>query len=75
MLILLTILNVGGVNIMRDKNRIDPFIKKVVKYWKQNPDLRFGQVVSIIERQLGSERDIFYVEENELEIILDKLIS
>ena len=60
---------------MRDKNRIDPFIKKVVKYWKQNPDLRFGQVVSIIERQLGSERDIFYVEENELEIILDKLIS
>lgn len=60
---------------MRDKNRIDPFIKKVAKYWKQNPDLRFGQVVSIIERQLGNGRDIFYVEEDELEVILDKLIS
>ena len=64
-----------GDDNLRDKNRIDPFIKKVVKYWKQNPDLRFGQVVSIIERQLGNGRDIFYVEEDELEVILDKLIS
>lgn len=53
---------------MRDINRIDPFLQKLGEYWKQHPDLRFGQIISNI---LGITRnkcqiDPFYYEEDDL---------
>ena len=60
---------------MRNKQRIYPFTYKLTQYWLKNPDLRFGQIVSIIGNQLGNGRDIFYAEEKELGKILDKLIK
>ena len=60
---------------MRDEKRIYPFTYKLTQYWLRHPDLRFGQIVSIIENQLGSGRDIFYAEEKELSKILDKLLT
>jgi hypothetical protein len=34
-----------GDEAMRDKERIDPFLEKLGKLWKENPDQRFGQLV------------------------------
>ena len=32
----------------RDKNRIEPFLKRFQKSWESEPDLRFGQMVMIL---------------------------
>lgn len=59
---------------MRDINRIEPIIKKIEIYWKQNPDLRFGQVIYILADELNTE-DIFFPEEDKWEKALDDLIE
>ena len=56
---------------MRDKNRIEPFMKELTKIWKEKvPDWRFGQ---LIENVYGtSKKQIFFMEENEtLELFKD----
>ena len=44
---------------MRDKNRIHPFLEKLEEIWKENPDLRFGQLIVCT---LGE--DPFYIEDD-----------
>lgn len=53
---------------MRDVNRIDPFLQKLGKIWKENcPDWRFGQLIFNVERVMKTHgEDIFYKEEDEL---------
>lgn len=46
---------------MRDINRIRPFLDIIEKYWKKQPDLRFGQLISIVDL----ECDLFYVEDKD----------
>ena len=58
---------------MRDKNRIKPFLQKVEELWLQYPDLRFGQIIYMITDKIG--RDIFFPEEKEWELIIDKMIK
>ena len=48
---------------MRDKNRIDPFLKEVGKIWKKSPDLRFGQIIWILQSEMNVD-DTFYIEED-----------
>jgi hypothetical protein len=49
---------------MRDINRIDNFCNELAKYWKQVPDLRFGQLIINI---FGScEKDPWFYEEDEM---------
>ena len=49
---------------MRDINRIDKFCAELVKYWKQVPDWRFGQLIVNV---LGTcKRDPFFYEEEEM---------
>lgn len=62
----------SGMKPIRDIDRIDPFLAKLGEYWKLNPDLRFGQVVSMLESKC--KIDFFYMEEGGLEGILDELI-
>jgi uncharacterized protein YihD (DUF1040 family) len=52
-------------NIMRDKNRIKPFMKILTELWLENPDLRFGQFVHNIYYKLREDGDIFNVEDND----------
>lgn len=48
---------------MRDKKRIELFLKEIQKYWEQNPDLRFGQLLINV---FGlSKKDVWFLEENE----------
>ena len=58
---------------MRDKNRIKPFLGKIQEFWEIYPDLRFGQIISILSDKM--DRDIFYVEENELLEKFEELIK
>ena len=45
---------------MRDPKRIKPLLDEFKKLWKENPDMRFGQLVVCI---LGT--DPFYIEDDE----------
>ena len=47
---------------MRDINRIEPFCKELAQLWKKYPDLRFGQIMSNIARdvQMEHRKDMFY---------------
>lgn len=60
---------------MRDPKRIEPFIRKLADYWKTYiPDWRFGQFMSNFLGFVVTEtkRDIFFIEEKEMEELLDK---
>lgn len=62
----------------RDPKRIDRIIDKIREFWKKNPDLRLGQIVSNSAFLMGRVEDantIFYIEDNELEAGLNKLID
>lgn len=51
---------------MRNKNRIEPFLKAVQTLWEKQPDLRFGQIIYMLAENLDSiPRDIFFPEEDE----------
>ena len=58
---------------MRDINRIEPFLRKLQTVWEQSPDLRFGQLFSKLARK--TEGDMFYVEDNQWEKVLNSLID
>lgn len=61
---------------MRDVNRIYPFCIEIAQLWSKHPDLRFGQIMSNVEKyaQIKYGKDIFYMEENELiEVIKEQL--
>lgn len=51
---------------MRDKNRIEPFLKSIQTLWEKQPDLRFGQLIYMLAENLDSpNRDVFFPEEDE----------
>jgi hypothetical protein len=57
---------------MRNPNRIKPFLAKLEEYWMQNPELRFGQVIFLLQSQ--SVVDPFYVEDDRWLSKINKLI-
>lgn len=64
---------------MRDKNRIDQTLKLIRELWYSDncKDLRFWQVVSILEnraRQIYKVDDVWNLEETEWDIVLTDLI-
>lgn len=48
---------------MRDPDRINTMILAFAEKWKENPDLRFGQLFANL---IGHHRDPFNVEDDEL---------
>lgn len=60
---------------MRDKERIDRILKSVEFIWKNNPDLRFGQLVLNLYRELEGPLEtessrVFFCEDDKLEEML-----
>lgn len=54
---------------MRDINRIEPFLEQLEILWKQNPDMRFYQLIYATTQG----KDMFYTEDDKmLEIIKAK---
>ena len=58
---------------MRDINRIEPFLEILLKFWKQHPDLRFGQIVQILKGNCTI--DFFYLEDDKILEIITSLIK
>jgi uncharacterized protein YihD (DUF1040 family) len=56
---------------MRDPNRIPRVLDLLEKVWKEVPDLRLGQLIENIARDMGWN-DAYYVEDDDLEKELRK---
>jgi uncharacterized protein YihD (DUF1040 family) len=56
---------------MRDAKRIKTILDKLKRVWEKQPDTRLGQLLSILPE---NQRDIFYLEDDELEKMLDELL-
>lgn len=54
----------------RPAERIDDMLAELVRYWKQNPDLRLGQIAANAASTLGYP-DPFYVEDTEMMAALE----
>lgn len=59
---------------MRSLERIEPFLSLLAKFWRHYPDLRFRQIVQLIEQRHPKE-DIFYLEEDELTDFIESLLT
>lgn len=57
---------------MRDKKRIPKILKELEQIWKNNPDLRLGQLIMIATRPKNICPEVFYIED---EIILKGIKS
>lgn len=54
---------------MRDINRIDIITKELNDLWKNYPDLRFFQLINMLEHKIKTKLDIndlFYIEDNKI---------
>lgn len=60
---------------MRDINRIDRITEKLNKLWKQSTDLRLCQLISNVAYINGYCDDIFYIEDDKFEKILDEQLK
>ena len=62
---------------MRDPERINRIVAKLVKAWKLSPDQRLAQLVSnaVAYATNHDVTDIFHVEDDITEIGLDKMIE
>jgi len=59
---------------MRDKNRIKLFLDKLELLWINSYDLRFGQIICLLQNKMNKD-DIFYPEEEEWTKALDSLLK
>lgn len=53
------------MHMARDPERIETVLEELEDYWSDNPDLRFGQILSNISQKKGY-KDSFYIEDSEL---------
>jgi uncharacterized protein YihD (DUF1040 family) len=61
---------------MRDPKRINKSVLLVAKLWKQNPDLRFIQLVEWISSEIEKDGyDPFYYEDDVLCELLERMIA
>lgn len=60
---------------MRDPVRIYPFTAELIRIWGENPDLRFGQLMTLLlEKVEESGKDPFYLEDEEMIEYLRRLL-
>ena len=52
---------------MRNPNRIDGILEGIKKVWKENPDMRLGQLLSNVLRDPA----LYYVEDEQLVRLLE----
>jgi len=59
---------------MRDKNRIKPLLADLEKIWNKNPELRLCQLLKILATTYNDFKghDLFYFEDKDLQIAIDK---
>jgi hypothetical protein len=63
---------------MRDILRISQFLNKFEQLWKKIPDLRFMQIVTVIQIQAKEKfgiEDLYYLEEDKILEIMNDIIE
>lgn len=60
---------------MRGKDRIEPFLDKFPTLWLKYPDLRFGQLVTILANIMDGDDDIFNPEEYQWSESINKYVE
>jgi len=61
----------------RPVERIKPFLDRLSELWSLFPDLRFAQIVNLIEiksKEMYQVEDIFYLEETQIAQVIKELI-
>ena len=56
---------------MRNPNRIKPFLEKFEELWAKYPDLRFGQLVTILKPS-KDQPPLFFIEDEDFEKLIEK---
>ncbi len=51
---------------MRDPSRIDPLLEQIRDIWKQQPDMRLGQLMVVMARPAVPCPDLFHLEDDQL---------
>lgn len=62
---------------MRDPRRIPIFMKKMQELWELCPDLRFFQIITLIQEsksEISSNLDHFYLEDDLLRFKIEQII-
>lgn len=62
----------------RDPKRIDKILKTLGLIWREEPDIRFFQLIYNLELNLKNELDkddLFYLEDDKVKEFLDKYYS
>ena len=49
---------------MRDPARIEVLLELLRQYWKQNPDLRIGQIITNLSSSKRMSIDPYYIEDD-----------
>lgn len=60
---------------MKDPMRISRISNKIMLVWKEYPELRYFQLMNILFSRMPSGTDLFYLEDNEFEKELDRVIQ
>lgn len=62
---------------MRDPKRIEAIGRKLIDHWHEVPDWRLGQlmwnIIGYVTKRTG--RDIFYIEDDELMLLIDEFFN
>ena len=53
---------------MRDPQRIDEILKRIGDIWKENPDLRLGQLIYNV---MKNPNNLYYIEDSVLTDIIE----
>jgi len=60
---------------MRDKNRITQILKHLEILWKQYPDFRLTQLLTMIAKESGwDNNDLFHLEDDVIDRQIDKML-
>lgn len=51
---------------MRDPKRIDPILNQIREVWKQQPDMRLGQLMVVLARPANPCSELFHLEDDQL---------
>jgi hypothetical protein len=49
---------------LRDPSRIEVLLELLRQYWKQNPDLRIGQIITNLSSSKRMSIDPYYIEDD-----------
>lgn len=51
---------------MRDIKRIPIILEELEKVWKENPDFRLGQLITVVSRPSTPHPTTFYIEDDKI---------